>query len=192
MTGQIGACHEEPGAIITITSIDIRNHKIIREATCSSVPALMMICGPNGVGKTTLLDAIGRRNGTITGAATVTVAPATRTWRKRVVQPRMLYKNATRSTDVFDLVAQLQVHGQSFGRSIYTPYRDLWSDDESKQLVKPLLAKLKARWRDYVARQVEEAEGHTPERDWPIRSLRLLRLPRNSSMNCATWTRWNR
>jgi predicted ATPase len=150
-----------------IKSFKVRNYKIIREARCESAGRVMFICGPNGVGKTTLLDALGRQTGVIMSPGTqIAVAPATRTWRKENLQSRMLH-NEISSFDVFALSSQMGSYGAQFGRQIYQGSRDLWSDDDSKQMVKPLLAKLKNVWKDYVANQIAECGFTTTERTWP-------------------------
>src|SRR5436309_3293455 len=75
--------------LVMITNIEATDYRIIREASCAAVPRAMFICGPNGVGKTALFDAIGRRVGiTDDRATTIAVAPATRTWRKKFLQSR--------------------------------------------------------------------------------------------------------
>jgi predicted ATPase len=151
-----------------ITKIAINNYRILREAVCEDVPRVMVVCGPNGVGKTTLLDAIGRAQGTTVDQGTrVVVAPATRTWRKEAVQQRSLYANATTSADAFAMTSQISTILSGLGRNAYSSTRDLWSDDDAKQLVKPLIAKLKTQWRDLVAGQIEQSEFRTPQREWP-------------------------
>lgn len=151
-----------------ITKFSVNGHKVVREATCDPVPRVMVICGPNGVGKTTVLDALGRRHGVTTDIPTeILVAPATRTWRREPVQQRMLYSNALSSSEVFNMTSQINTFGGQFGRNIYSAYRDLWSDDDSKQLVKPLLAKMKTRWGEYVSKDVEKANYSTEKREWP-------------------------
>jgi predicted ATPase len=150
-----------------ITNFKISDARIIREAACDSLPRVMFICGPNGVGKTTLLDAMGRGRG-ITKLPTtkVAVAPATRTWRKEVVQTRMLY-NTVSSFDVLDLAANMHTYSPIFGRNVFSPIRDMWSDDDSKQLVKPLLAKLRNLWSAYLSKEIISSGFHTSDRVWP-------------------------
>ena len=46
-----------------ITKFRIENQKVIRLCECSSVPPVMIIAGPNGVGKSTLLYCLERKTG---------------------------------------------------------------------------------------------------------------------------------
>src|SRR5436190_619169 len=122
-----------------ITKLHISNYKIIRQAECEDLPRVMFICGPNGVGKTTILDAIGRQTGIVVDPDTnIAVAPATRTWRKEAVQSRWLYGNSTTTNQVYTLTSSVSNYANLFGRNVYSAQRDLWSDDDAKQLVKPL------------------------------------------------------
>jgi predicted ATPase len=150
-----------------LTKFSVCNYKIIRDAVCESLGRVMVICGPNGVGKTTLLDALGRGHGvTVPPTTKIAVAPATRTWRKESLQSRMLYNDIS-SFEVFSLNSALNQIGNKFGRQIYQNVRDLWSDDDSKQMVKPLLAKLKNRWKDYVTTFITQSGYETEPRRWP-------------------------
>lgn len=150
-----------------ITGISIHNSRVLKQAEYHGLPRVMFICGPNGVGKTTLLDCMGRYVGVSKLPTTkIVVAPATRTWRREVVQTRMLF-NSLSASDVLELSANINAHSNTFGRNIYTAVRDLWSDDESKQLVKPLLAKLKNSWQRYLADEITRSNYRTEGRIWP-------------------------
>lgn len=135
----------------------------------------MIVCGPNGVGKTTLLDAIGRRQGINFDdpATKICVAPATRTWRKEPVVSRWLYGNDVTADQVYELTGGISQYANRFSRQVYSGTRDLWSDDDAKQLVKPLLAKLKSRWRDFAAREIETQNYSTVARQWPNPSIAI-------------------
>lgn len=75
-----------------LKSFKAQQVKAVRLAQCDSVPPVMVIAGPNGVGKSTLLSAIHRRQITVNfeGDTTVLYQPPHRAIRRQRVQRRYL------------------------------------------------------------------------------------------------------
>jgi ABC-type branched-subunit amino acid transport system ATPase component len=141
----------------------IQNQKAVVLAECSSVPDLMVIAGPNGVGKSTLLYAIKQGAGEIQHDGQLLYVPPHRAWRRQQIQFNSLFTTAQK------LVVSL------------TQNRTPDEPDEVLNLVKNVLSQFQSRKLTAMDRIVEARGGVTREElhdiYTPVRELTKFLLP---------------
>ena len=111
------------GAGMRITSFKIRNERSIRYAECETVPKLMVIAGPNGTGKSTLLNSIKSQAGT----DNIMYVGPHRAMRRQNVQSRHLH---SQSISFESLLSASHIPGFE-GIRIFDGARDPWGYDDS-------------------------------------------------------------
>src|SRR3989344_783537 len=83
---------------MALKSFKVQPIKALGIAECENVPKVMVIAGPNGVGKSTLLDEIRLQKGTVSDSGTKFLyQPPHRALRKTTVQRRYLFCGALRA-----------------------------------------------------------------------------------------------
>lgn len=131
------------------TSFRVENQKALRLAECLSIPRLMIICGSNGTGKSTLLWALMRRDGLILDNPSTQVLYQSphRVMRTTNVQRRWV--NGARNSYTDGLEGQNVATPE--GMSIPNASRAPDNVDESGSTIKYSLAKLENRRHTYLA-----------------------------------------
>ncbi len=133
----------------------VENQKALRLAECSAVPPLMIICGANGTGKSTLLWALKQRIGLGLEPVNTQVLyqGPHRAIRRQAVQRRWL---GGAPLAYSDLLAQDSVNSLE-GLQIPYPSRSPDNIDESGSAIKHTLARLENRRQSYVTAIYDEA-----------------------------------
>jgi AAA15 family ATPase/GTPase len=67
---------------VRIEEFRVENRRSTRLAACTALPPLMVIAGPNGTGKSTLLDALRQ----VLGEGPILYVSPHRTWRRQQVR----------------------------------------------------------------------------------------------------------
>lgn len=157
--------------------------KALGLAECESVPKIMVIAGPNGVGKSTLLDEIRLQKGTIADEGTKFLyQPPHRAIRKTTVQRRWLFGGALKAFS--DLLSGNEVSGYE-GLQIPFPSRTPDNVDEAGSTIKYTLGKIENRRQNTYAELVDKAKKENrdvvtkdlPDVFLPIRELTKYLLP---------------
>ena len=160
----------------------VENEKALKLAACDQVPPVMVVAGPNGVGKSTLLYALQRRVGaTLDDDTRIVYQPPHRAIRRQQVQRRWLGGALRPLADVF---ADQSVGGFE-GLQIPFPSRAPDNVDEAGSVLKFTLGRLENRRETALARLVDRhsAEGEDvktaelPDIFEPIRRLTSRLLP---------------
>ena len=109
---------------MALKSFKIENIKALGLAECELVPRVMVIAGPNGVGKSTLLYEISQQRGTVSDPDTkLLYQPPHRAIRKTTVQRKWLMGGPPKSLS--DLLSQNDVSGYE-GLQFPYPSRYRW------------------------------------------------------------------
>lgn len=162
-------------------TFEVGPEKGLVRASCTSVPKLMLICGPNGVGKSTLLHLLKRRPDQAEPGTEIIYIGPHRAWRRSSIRASFLYDQIQtyRGMLTLDQLPGFQHPGlqyvSAFPRSPdYT--------DESPSLAKYGIAKLEQRRKDKITTIFDERGGEVPKGSlsdiWaPLRSLVEALLP---------------
>jgi hypothetical protein len=187
-----------------LISFRIQLQKAIKLAECTSVPRVMVIAGPNGVGKSTLLDLIRRRQGTVfSAAAKVIYQNPHRAIRRTAVRRRFTFGGVSQSFT--DVLASNDVPGFE-GLSIPNASRTPDSIDEAGSTLKYTLGRLENQRQAAQSAHFDRArrDGTTvdpsvsPDVYQPLRELTRYLLPHlefktidfvNEDNIRAVWTR---
>lgn len=138
---------------MSLTSFRIAQVKAVSLASCESVPRVMVIAGPNGVGKSTVLYELSRKRGTVFDKETaVLYQPPHRAIRATTVQRRYTFGGAMRW--FWDLLAHTEVSGFD-GLSISQPARTPDNVDEAGSTIKYSLGRLENRYQTALAQRVQ-------------------------------------
>jgi hypothetical protein len=168
---------------MALQAFRIENEKALRLASCDSVPRVMIIAGPNGVGKSTLLYALHRRTGTeIEGDTQILYQPPHRAIRRQRVQRRWLGGGVMKR--IVDIFSGQSVEGLE-GLNIPFPNRAPDNVDEAGSTLKYTLGRLENRRQAVLAalvdrRSREQQDVRTaelPDIYEPIRRLTTRLLP---------------
>lgn len=146
---------------MSLSSFKIQNIKALGLAECTAVPKVMVIAGPNGVGKSTLLDQIRQQQGTVATPGTKFLyQPPHRAIRRTVVQRKWLFGAVTRTFT--DLLSGNDVGGFE-GLNIPFPSRTPDNTDEAGSTIKYSLGKIENRRQNTYAKLVDiSRKNHTP------------------------------
>ncbi len=156
-----------------LSKFRVENQRNIRLAECSDVPKLMVIAGPNGTGKSTLLNALRFLPGT---GRILYVGPH-RNARRQTVQWRHL-----QIAPIFlqDLLARSDVPGLE-GVNLVTGARDPWSFDDTANFLKHGLCQIEVERKDAIAalydRDHQIAKDSLPDPWAPLKELTSNLLP---------------
>lgn len=165
-----------------LLSFKIEKTKAIRLASCDQVPRVMVIAGPNGVGKSTLLFELGQKRGTKhTDTARFLYQPPHRAVRRTAVRRRFLMGSGAGFRDVLE---RPTVEGYE-GLNISFPSRAPDNVDEAGSTIKYVLGRLENKRQMAYARMVDQAaaSGATiatkdlPDIYGPLKELTRYLLP---------------
>jgi ABC-type cobalamin/Fe3+-siderophores transport system ATPase subunit len=142
---------------MAVKSFRVENEKAIRLAECTSVPPVMIIAGPNGVGKSTLLYALHRRIGLQQeGETQIIYQPPHRAIRRQQVQRRHLSQDVVRRlSDTFSGEAVNAFEGLA----VPFPSRAPDNVDEAGSTLKFTLGRLENRRQAVLAALVDQRSG---------------------------------
>lgn len=156
-----------------IPSFNIQNQRSIGNARCENVPRLMVIAGPNGTGKSTLLNALRTTPG---GGPILYVGPH-RVARRQQVQMRHLLGSLI---SFEDLLARSDTPGYD-GIALLGGTRDPWSIDDTANYLKHGLCQIESERQEAVSRRYdaegEIVRGSLPDPWSPLRELTSSLLP---------------
>ncbi|MBP9843114.1 MAG: ATP-binding protein [Candidatus Pacebacteria bacterium] len=139
---------------MALTSFRIENQRSLRLAEATSVPSVMVIAGPNGVGKSTLLYAIKSQQGTVMDGATRILYQAPhRVLRRTSIQRRWL---GGVIPSFRDLLAGDSVPGHE-GLNFQNPARTPENVDEAGSTLKHTLGKIENRRQTLLAKAVDRS-----------------------------------
>lgn len=156
-----------------VPSFEVRSQRSIRLAKCEQVPPLMIIAGPNGTGKSTLLNTIRTSN----GYQNIMYVGPHRAMRRQQVQQRHLLA----STISFEsLLSSASTPGFE-GIRLFDGSRDPWSYDDSANYLKHALCQIEMDRQHAIAtlfdQQGEIARGSLVDPWQPLKELAHNLLP---------------
>lgn len=158
---------------VRIPSFEIRNQRSIRYAKCDEVPRLMVVAGPNGTGKSTLLNAIRSQ----AGYSNIMYVGPHRAMRRQQVQSRHLLAP---SISFESLLSSPQIQGFE-GIRIFDGVRDPWGYDDSANYLKHALCQIEVDRKQAITARVDRDGGivvGTLIDPWkPLRELTQNLLP---------------
>jgi energy-coupling factor transporter ATP-binding protein EcfA2 len=158
---------------VRIPSFEVRDQRSIKYARCDAVPALMVIAGPNGTGKSTLLNTI-RSNA---GYTNVMYVGPHRSMRRQNVQSKHLLAP---SISFESLLSSQQIPGFE-GIRIIDGSRDPWGADDSANYLKHALCQIEIDRQQAITAKVDKDGGIAPGSlvdPWkPLRELTSSLLP---------------
>ncbi|MBF0329940.1 MAG: AAA family ATPase [Nitrospirae bacterium] len=159
-----------------LPSFRVQNQRSVFLAECLVVPKLMVIAGPNGTGKSTLLNALR----TSSGDGPILYVGPHRNARRQVVQWRHLL-----STPISfqELLTRSDIPGYE-GVALVTGTRDPWSFDDSANYLKHGLCQIEVDRKDAIAQlydnQKEIGKNSLPDPWAPLKELTNNLLPHMS------------
>jgi hypothetical protein len=162
-----------------LKSFKIANQKAITFAECTNVPKIMVIAGPNGVGKSTLLYCLKSRQCTqLEISGKVLYIPPHRAWRKQQIRYQSLWNPRRPYSEVLESTQLQGVEGIRLFETARVPD----SADESMSLVKYTLAQVEARRSKAITTRVDRnnlvyPEGKVPDVYRPLKDLTKSLLP---------------
>lgn len=141
-----------------LESFEIRDEKSIELAKCDKIPNIMIIAGPNGVGKSTLLHVLKTKPAARKGTGELRYIPPHRDWRVLGVPTRSLYSqrrsfSKTLSEESIPSLPDIRIES-----SERTPI----SSDESTKLIKFSLGQLEMQRKNALGDSFDEGL-HTAE-----------------------------
>jgi energy-coupling factor transporter ATP-binding protein EcfA2 len=158
---------------VRIPSFEIRNQRSVKFAKCEKVPPLMVVAGPNGTGKSTLLNAIRSQ----AGYQNVMYVGPHRAMRRQQVQSRHLLAP---SISFESLLSSPQIPGFE-GIRIFDGARDPWGYDDSANYLKHALCQIEVDRQQAITARVDRDGGIPPGSlidPWkPLRELAQNLLP---------------
>lgn len=134
-----------------LPSFSVSNQRSIRHAACDNVPSLMVIAGPNGTGKSTLLNSIRSQ----AGYKNIMYVGPHRAMRRQQVQQRHLLAP---SISFENLLSGQNVPGFE-GIRMLDGTRDPWSYDDSANYLKHALCQIEVDRQQSIAARVDRDGG---------------------------------
>jgi len=161
-----------------IESFNITNVKMLGKAYCDKVPKLMVIAGPNGVGKSTLLNELRRFSDRVKGSGKILYVAPHRTWRRRSIRTTWLW---AQEKDYSSILASDSLPGFE-GVHIPDPSRRPDSADEAQGFIKYILAQIETRRQSAIVSQIDKNDlrypsGYAPDVYKPLREMIEWLLP---------------
>ena len=158
----------------------IRNQKAVQFAECSAVPAIQVIAGPNGVGKSTLLYAIKRKiGGEVVASGQMLYIPPHRTWRRQQIHINNLWE-VQETLFLSDVLTKDAMQGYP-GLRVLDGNRGPDSADEAMSVIKYTLSHFETRRMMAVLRRVDQQDAvrraDIPDIYLPLRRLTEYLLP---------------
>jgi predicted ATPase len=164
---------------VPLKSFNITNVKIINKAFCENVPKLMIIAGPNGVGKSTLLYELRRLSGdNVKGSGKILYVGPHRTWRRRSIRTGWLWGA---EKDYSSILTADEI--PSFeGIGVQDHHRRPDSTDEAPGFIKYILAQLETRRQNAIVSEIDRndlkyPEGCAPDVYKPLKDMITTLLP---------------
>ncbi len=168
---------------MALVSFKVTNQKSVGLAEATSIPAVMVIAGPNGVGKSTLLYAIKNGAGTLSSPGTLVLYQGPhRVLRRTTVQRRWLGGGVKWLLDLLSGAGDVSGYeGLSFQNSSRTPD----NVDEAGSTIKHTLGKVENRRQSILAKVVDRRKAENAQLDLtalpdiyePLRTLTMHLLP---------------
>jgi Fe-S cluster assembly ATPase SufC len=161
-----------------IKSFNIPNIKKIREASCDNVPKFMVIAGPNGVGKSTLLYELRRFSDKVKGTGKILYAGPHRAWRRRTIKASWLWGAETNYSSI---LTSESIPGFDWVR-LPDPSRRPDSTDEAPGFIKYALAQIETRRQNVIVSEIDEndlkyPDGYAADVYKPLKNLIESLLP---------------
>lgn len=158
-----------------VDQFNIENTRAVHNASCTSVPAVMLIAGPNGCGKSTLLNAL--RNQYRSESRFLYVGPHRDPNPQSVSLPQIF--NADPS--MAEALSEFSISSNKGVALTAGSRRDPWGLDSAGNFLKPTIVKLDEELMRAVASKYKE-EGHVSAEEhpdvWdPLRELTEHLLP---------------
>jgi hypothetical protein len=126
---------------LPITSFRVENEKAVKLAECIEVPQIMIIAGPNGVGKSTLLFALRQKKGVKGNIGRIIYLAPHRAWRRQNLRRMHVWGKQVRYRDFVTSDSGIGIEGLRFWGEARRPD----SLDEAQGAVKYTLGRLEAR-----------------------------------------------
>ena len=156
-----------------IPSFEVRSQRAIQYAACERVPPLMVIAGPNGTGKSTMLNALRSS----AGWQDVLYLGPHRAMRRQHVQQRHLL---SAQISFRQLLASPNTQGFD-GIRLVDGARDPWSYDDSANYLKHALCQIELDRQQAIAAHYDRvgsiSPGSLPDPWQPLRELTNSLLP---------------
>ncbi len=125
-----------------INSFKIQDKRSIKLASCEVVPRLMVIAGPNGTGKSTLLNELKNQH-----SSALYVGPH-RNSRRQQVQYRSLI---TSEINMEQILTRPSINNNIEGMRIFNAARDPWDSDEALNYLKHGLCQLEIERKEAIS-----------------------------------------
>lgn len=139
----------------------------------------MIIAGPNGVGKSTLLYELRKFSGDkVKGTGKILYVAPHRAWRRRSIKAAWLWGQERSYSDILTVDSIPGIEGLG----IQDPQRRPDSTDEAPGLIKYILAQIETRRQNAIVSEIDRndlkyPEGHAPDVYKPLSDLIEVLLP---------------
>lgn len=159
-----------------IESFRVEDERVIKLAECRKVPRLMIIAGPNGIGKSTLLYTLKKKKG-VKGEGRILYIPPHRAWFRQKIRAMYLLSRRLKWSDFLAADSTLGVEGLQL-RGLPRRFDSL---DESPSAIKHILGQIETRRREVITRVFDQtgfvSKDNIPDIYEPLRKLISFFLP---------------